>query len=498
MSKFIRQRPSSDARASHIKATERVSGFTEAELEAAAWASQLVEVRANYARTTNAERRGLPEAAAPVPGRPRPASQQQPPSAPAPRTLQQYLDEAEGAAAASKPTKAGKADKAERKRLKKERKAAKAERKAAKQRGGTAEALDNDDVSVLLHMNAERAEAFAAIAKRPGADAALAAAVAAVIDEAAAAAAAEQGLPPPVSVPRDPANPLGEAHNIKAYQVLVRRRELKAKLGTLRRERRLRRRRKGSSSSSSAGSSSGRDSLVWDHRGYIFRSPSPCRLRTDGAFAETRKAAWRSRAGGVYLPPTAAEAAEARQNLVLLGAERFRAGAGPRLSASRSPARYLYPEELRERNRETRRSPSYKPEDHDRPSPLSERSKKQKKKKDKKKDKKKGKRESGSGASPRSRSRGLGGRRSPGRRDRSRQRRSRSSSRSRSRRDRASPVYEPVAPAAAAARVLAAAAAADRHPAAGQLRAVALAAAAAAAREGRGAQVQSAPSVVLA
>ena len=65
------------------------------------------------------------------------------------------------------------------------------------------------------------------------------------------------------------------------------------------------------------------DEPDWDHLPYLRRSPSPCRLRTTGAMWPTRKGGWRSRAGGVYLPPEL------------------------RRSPSASPARWMYPEEFK-------------------------------------------------------------------------------------------------------------------------------------------------------
>mmetsp|Transcript_11932 Transcript_11932/g.26509 ORF Transcript_11932/g.26509 Transcript_11932/m.26509 type:complete len:273 (-) Transcript_11932:7-825(-) len=41
----------------------------------------------------------------------------------------------------------------------------------------------------------------------------------------------------------------------------------------------------------------------WDHVPFVMRSPSPDRTRTDGTFADTKRGAWRSKAGGVFLPP---------------------------------------------------------------------------------------------------------------------------------------------------------------------------------------------------
>lgn len=68
------------------------------------------------------------------------------------------------------------------------------------------------------------------------------------------------------------------------------------------------------------------DEPDWDHLAYLRRSPSPCRLRTTGTMWPTRKGGWRSRAGGVYLPP------ELRRE---------------RHSPSLSPARWMYPEEFK-------------------------------------------------------------------------------------------------------------------------------------------------------
>jgi hypothetical protein len=121
-------------------------------------------------------------------------------------------------------------------------------------------------------------------------------------------------------MPQDPVNPLDAAYDLKAYEIFARFR-----------------RRVGRTLSKVA-----QDEPEWDHLGYLRRSPSPCRLRTNGPMYPTRKGAWRSRAGGVYLPPEEPNPED-------------RGG-----SPSPSPARWVYPEEFTKRERkEFRRSPSY-------------------------------------------------------------------------------------------------------------------------------------------
>jgi len=128
----------------------------------------------------------------------------------------------------------------------------------------------------------------------------------------------EAGVTKPVSAPHDPLNPLNAAYDMRAYEML----------------RKLRLDEEHQMSQVAA------DEPEWDHLGYLRRSPSPCRLRTNGTMWPTRKGAWRSRAGGVYLPPEAGEV------------ER-------RGSASLSPAKWMYPEEFNRPFKEARRSPSY-------------------------------------------------------------------------------------------------------------------------------------------
>ncbi|CAJ1386373.1 unnamed protein product [Effrenium voratum] len=113
-----------------------------------------------------------------------------------------------------------------------------------------------------------------------------------------------EGTESTLPMPNDPMNPLNAAYDMRAYELL---RKLR-----LDEEHQI--------------SQIALDEPEWDHLGYLRRSPSPCRLRTKGAMWPTRKGAWRSRAGGVYLPP---ENAEERPG-----------------SRSPSPAKWMYPEEF--------------------------------------------------------------------------------------------------------------------------------------------------------
>lgn len=158
----------------------------------------------------------------------------------------------------------------------------------------------------------------------------------------------------PQAAPRDPVNPLDQAYNLKAYKELL-----------------LQKQRDPSTSSTSSSSCSSsakkkkkkkknkKSKEKWDHEPFLERSLSPCRERTDGAMWNTRKGAWRSRAGGVYLPPPPKDPK----------ADGFRSP-----TRSPTPARYLHPEQFkrnREPSRERRRSPSYGPEPRPRSSSAS-------------------------------------------------------------------------------------------------------------------------------
>jgi len=182
----------------------------------------------------------------------------------------------------------------------------------------------------------------------------------------------------PLVMPHDPLNPLDAAYDLKAYEIL----------------RKFRKRSRHLMSKIAA------EEPEWDHMGYLRRSPSPCRLRTNGTMAPTRKLAWRSRAGGVYLPPEAID--EDRRG-----------------SPSISPAKWMYPEEFKKREpKVARRSPSYQPFQRE---PMSSSSSSSSSSSED---------SSGQNLVPR----GKGG-------PRRRERKSRESSSSRS--ERASPVYEP-------------------------------------------------------
>lgn len=123
---------------------------------------------------------------------------------------------------------------------------------------------------------------------------------------------AEARMRAALGMPPDPRNPLDKAHDEDAYRVHL---EGKGKTAI--------------------------DEEFWDHLPFLRRSPSPCRVRTSGNMYPTRLGAWKSRAGGAYLPPTDdTPAAEELEEL----------------------ARYVYPDDFKERGPKTRRSPSYGPE----------------------------------------------------------------------------------------------------------------------------------------
>ncbi len=77
----------------------------------------------------------------------------------------------------------------------------------------------------------------------------------------------------------------------------------------------------------------------WDHDKFLDRSPSPRRDRTAGPMANTRKGAWKSRAGGVFLPPD-----PVNEDDTDVEAE--------------EPAKYVFPEDFRKRSPSRRRSRS--------------------------------------------------------------------------------------------------------------------------------------------
>ena len=83
------------------------------------------------------------------------------------------------------------------------------------------------------------------------------------------------------------------------------------------------------------------DGISWDHEKFFTRSESPRRARTEGTMANTRKGAWKSRAGGVYLPPDPVEEPQSGEE-----------------DDAEAPARYLHPEDFRKPSPPRRRSPS--------------------------------------------------------------------------------------------------------------------------------------------
>lgn len=144
--------------------------------------------------------------------------------------------------------------------------------------------------------------------------------------------------PPVLPTPRDPVNPLEQAYDVQAYEAMNRERKFnRARKEEKKEDVRLERR--------------------WDHYPFLMRSPSPDRTRTAGPMFNTRKDAWKSRAGGVYLPPTDAQQQERGEH------HRGR-------DSSDSPARYVNRDQFKERQ-ERRRSPSYQPEPRSRSSSTS-------------------------------------------------------------------------------------------------------------------------------
>lgn len=101
----------------------------------------------------------------------------------------------------------------------------------------------------------------------------------------------------------------------------------------------------------------------WTHDAFEMRSESPNRERTHGVMWDTRRGAWRSRAGGVYLPPspTPSEELENPSNT-------------NRSNEPSGPSRYKYPRNTQSRRyhfndplRERSRSPSYIPRERGSP-----------------------------------------------------------------------------------------------------------------------------------
>lgn len=160
----------------------------------------------------------------------------------------------------------------------------------------------------------------------------------------------------------------------------------------------------------------------WDHLPFLARSPSPCRFRTKGTMWPTRLGAWKSRAGGAYLPPTDAPPDVNKVDVTRHGWDDDAADGGITTNAANSPspegpARYIFPEQFKRRALAGRRSPSYAPEkEHN---------------------------SHGLKRSKRSRSRSLSNDSASPRRDKRKSKRKQKSTSSSSRSDRASPIYEP-------------------------------------------------------
>jgi len=421
MSQFIKSSAELTAFRNSARAAERaekqererlvrasVSGFTEAERAAAEWSRELVEVRENLARPTNQEVRGPSRRLST--GSAARLSEVHPDD-------EIYLSKEDEAWLREKRKKAGKENKKgseklqgtakEKKKEKKDKekkekkdkkvkenrdlekgakKMAKKMRKEEKERREKDKLLDTTGVKEVpcdlsLHLAklgaAEVADGLESEFTSCAAidhliqDAKLKASLAGDIDagHAEGAASSASSAKPPAAVsldmpmpsvavglPPDPLNPLEKAHDLKAYRIHL---EDKAK------ER--------------SDQDMTRADLVpeWDHLPYLRRSPSPCRIRTRGTMWPTRLGAWKSRAGGAYLPPTDD------------APERMRRREESR-SRSDSPARYAFPEEFQSRIRESRRSPSYAPEPGHRSrslshAPESSRASKSKRKRKKKK-----------------------------------------------------------------------------------------------------------------
>ncbi|KAL8271632.1 hypothetical protein Esti_004437 [Eimeria stiedai] len=86
------------------------------------------------------------------------------------------------------------------------------------------------------------------------------------------------------SPPRQRANPLFAAHDIRAYARETARPRPRS-----------------------------RSPRSWTHDRFVVRSPSPRRRRPDGPMWDTRLGQWKSRAGGVYIPPTPEEVQALRE-----------------------------------------------------------------------------------------------------------------------------------------------------------------------------------------
>ncbi|CAK0878062.1 unnamed protein product [Prorocentrum cordatum] len=366
MSRFIRSRPGAGK-----NGAAKLTGFTEAELAAAEWARALPEVRENYRRTTNAEVKGgsvvraAPLSSCLLPEGPLAALVMQGAGAKdadrrniEKKKKKEKKEEKEkdscllpdGAVTALVVEGASVKDAEGRRKEKKEKKGDKAkenkkERKAGKEKDkkeklaalGGAEAAGTPPASGLDACGpAPTGDAVDALIEAARAQAARAQAAVPVPSSPSGSRSASRGpksLPPPGDrVPRDPRNPLLEAQDLNAYREYLR------------------------AADGPDGGARGSGESRWNHEGFLNRSPSPCRDRTEGAWASTRRGAWRSRAGGVYMPPSGRVEGEEDAGAPTTGASGrpARARAQPSTSTQRS-LRSAAP------CRRQRRSPSYSP-----------------------------------------------------------------------------------------------------------------------------------------
>lgn len=421
----------------------RITGFTEAELAAAKWSRDLVEVREKVARPTNLDAgqpfrvisRGAPEQSVTK-------DAHQPIKEPKSSTKQPKEKHLDDGKVKKKKDKKNKEDKKLEKGAKKLAKKMRKDEKHRTQKECTSdpEHVEGGLVTEPLHQGIPVEAAIDQLIEHARVE--VSSANMANIDrdvkdtffydmqgvstgsaDAIAAAGtnchmdtAEKNSPPPLrslaqylaeqegmSVPVDPRNPLESAYDLKAYKLFcehMQRRKLNAP-----------------------------EEPEWDHLPFLRRSPSPCRLRTDGAMWPTRRGAWKSRAGGAYLPPTDAppkdrkdeKDVEERRRQMDSRWSHLSSQGGPQSKGLNSPsrsqsiARYLYPEEFAKRVVRTRRSPDYKPEPRCK---------------------------SGSSNSSRSRSRSLSNSQARSRRANRKQQQGRRPASASSHSDRASPVYE--------------------------------------------------------
>ena len=114
-----------------------------------------------------------------------------------------------------------------------------------------------------------------------------------------------------LSVPRDPRNPLHAAYSLPLSQRYMKGRqrsldEFSFKRRNLHCARKMRCDliKECYTQCDSPPPNSLKHSERWNHDIFENRSESPVRERTKGAMWDTRQGAWRSRAGGVYLPPS--------------------------------------------------------------------------------------------------------------------------------------------------------------------------------------------------